>query len=68
MYLNELKSDSQVGVATVLYDFTKKYSFILQDEAQEFHLNNTHATLHTEHCGQVVTLLGDPGFKSRPRD
>jgi hypothetical protein len=33
MYLKELKSDLQVGVATVLCDFAENYSFILQDEA-----------------------------------
>jgi hypothetical protein len=46
MYLKELKSDLQVGVVIVLCDFAENYSFMLQGEAQGFHWNNTHATLH----------------------
>jgi hypothetical protein len=33
MYLKELKSDLQAGVAIVLCDFAENYSFILHDEA-----------------------------------
>jgi hypothetical protein len=46
MYLKKLKSDLQVGAVIVLGDFAENYSFMLQDEAQGFHWNNTHATLH----------------------
>jgi hypothetical protein len=45
MYFKEFKSDLQVDVVIVLCDFAENYSFILQDEAQGFHWNNTHATL-----------------------
>jgi hypothetical protein len=46
MYLKQLKSDLQVGVVIVLCDFAENYSFKLQDEAQAFYWNDTHASLH----------------------
>jgi hypothetical protein len=46
MFLKELKCDLQSGEFVVLCDFAENYSFVLQDEAQEFHWNNAQATIH----------------------
>jgi hypothetical protein len=46
MFLKELKCNLQSGEFVVLCDFAENYSFILQDEAQGFHWNNAHATIH----------------------
>ena len=42
----ESKSYLQPGVFQVMADFSENYSFVLQDEAQGFHWNNSQATLH----------------------
>jgi hypothetical protein len=46
MFLKELKCNLQSGKFVVLCDFAENYSFILQDEAQEFLWNNAQATIH----------------------
>ena len=52
----------------IVCDFSKNYSFILQDESQSFHWNKTQATIHpfvvyfkkegnkVEHCSFVIIL------------
>ena len=42
----EVKSTLQSGVFQVIADFSENYSFVLQDEAQGFHWNNSQATIH----------------------
>ena len=42
----ESKLNLQPGVFQVIADFSENYSFVLQDEAQGFHWNNSQATLH----------------------
>ena len=42
----EVKSSLQSGVFQVIADFAENYSFILQDEAEGFHWNNSQATVH----------------------
>ena len=42
----ESKLNLQSGVFQVIADFSENYSFVLQDEAQGFHWNNSQATLH----------------------
>ena len=42
----ESKSYLQPGVFQVMADFSENYSFVLQDEAQGFHWNNSQATIH----------------------
>ena len=42
----ESKFNLQPGVFQVIADFSENYSFVLQDEAQGFHWNNSQATLH----------------------
>lgn len=42
----EVRSGLKPGVFQVIADFSENYSFILQDEAQGFHWNNSQATIH----------------------
>ena len=42
----EVKLSLQSDVFQVTADFAENYSFILQDEAQGFHWNNSQATIH----------------------
>jgi hypothetical protein len=44
LYLRELKSDLQMGVVIVLYDFAENCVFILQ--VYEYKRNNYQASLH----------------------
>jgi hypothetical protein len=44
--LKGIKSSFQDGEVIVLGDFSENYSFIIQDAAQVFHLNNQQATSH----------------------
>jgi hypothetical protein len=46
MILKEQKCNLQSSEFVVLCDFAEKYTFVLQDEAQGFHWNNAHATIH----------------------
>ena len=49
LYLTQRKESLQDG-EFVVGDFAENYSFVLQDAAQEFHWNNTQATLHPFFC------------------
>jgi len=40
----------QAGEILVTVDVSENYSFILQDAAQEFHWNNSQATIHPFCC------------------
>ena len=42
----EVKSSLQCGVFQVIADFSENYSFVLQDQAQGFHWNNSQVTIH----------------------
>jgi len=42
----EAKSNLQSGVFQVIADFSENHSFVLQDEAQGFHWNNSQVTIH----------------------
>ena len=42
----EVRSHLKPGEFQVIADFSENYSFILQDEAQGFHWNNSQATVH----------------------
>ena len=42
----EVKSSLQYGVFQVIADFSEYYSFVLQDQAQRFHWNNSQVTIH----------------------
>ena len=42
----EVKSNLQSGVFQVIADFSENYFFVLQDEVQGFHWNNSQATIH----------------------
>jgi hypothetical protein len=46
MFLKELKCNLQSDEFVVLCDFAENYSFVLQDEAQGFQLNNAQAAIH----------------------
>ena len=46
LFQMEDKSYLQPGVFQVMADFFENYSFVLQDEAQGFHWNNSQETLH----------------------
>ena len=46
LFQMEVKSYLQAGVFQVIADFSENYSFVLQDEAQGFHWNNSQATVH----------------------
>ena len=45
-YQNFLKDSLLVGEFLVICDFAENYSFVLQDEVQAFHWNNSQATIH----------------------
>ncbi len=45
-YLNDVKENLLPGEFLVIGDFSENYSFVVQDEAQSFHWNNSMATLH----------------------
>lgn len=45
-YYKELKETLQQGEVLVVLDFAENYSFVVQDEVQSFHWNNTMATVH----------------------
>lgn len=45
-FQTQLKEELLPGEFLVVADFSENYSFVLQDEAQSFHWNNTQATLH----------------------
>ena len=45
-YLNDVKENLLPGEFLVIGDFSKNYSFVVQDEAQSFHWNNSMATIH----------------------
>lgn len=46
LFQNEVRDGLKPGVFQVIADFSENYSFILQDEAQGFHWNNSQATIH----------------------
>ena len=58
----EVKDGLKSGIFQVIPDFSENYSFILQDEAQGFHWNNSQATIHpfvvyyTESSGKLHHL------------
>lgn len=45
-YLSKLKENLSENEAIVMLDFAENYSFMVQDEVQGFHWNNSQATLH----------------------
>ena len=45
-YCKQLKVNLGDHTAIILVDFAENYSFIVQDEVQGFHWNNSQATLH----------------------
>ena len=45
-YLNKRKEGLVEGEVLVIGDFSENFSFVVQDEAQSFHWNNSMATLH----------------------
>ena len=45
-YLRECKENLEENEIIIRGDFTKNYSFVVQDEVQGFHWNNLHCTLH----------------------
>ena len=45
-FLHEQKETLKEGEFLVIGDFTENFSFVVQDEAQSFHWNNSMATLH----------------------
>ena len=45
-YLNQLKEDLNAQSVIFLGDFAENYSFVVQDEIQNFHWNNSMCTLH----------------------
>lgn len=45
-FFSETKSSLEENEAVVTCDFAENYSFVLQDEAQGFHWNNSMATVH----------------------
>lgn len=46
LFFSEKKSSLEENEAIVTCDFAENYSFVLQDEAQGFHWNNSMATVH----------------------
>ena len=46
IFLNERKETLKEGEFLVIGDFSENFSFVVQDEAQSFHWNNSMATLH----------------------
>ena len=45
-YLNSVKENLLPEEFFVIGDFSENYSFVVQDKAQSFHLNNGMATIH----------------------
>ena len=45
-FLNDLKSQLQQKEFITICDFAENYSFVLQDEVQGYHWNNSQASLH----------------------
>ena len=45
-YLKKLKSEIDSSTVLVLGDFAENYQFVIQDEVQGFHWNNSQCTLH----------------------
>ena len=45
-YLNSMKENLLPGEFLVIGDFSENYSFVVQDEAQSFHWNNSMTTIH----------------------
>ena len=45
-YLNKLKENLSESSVILLVDFAENYSFVVQDEVQSFHWNNTQCSLH----------------------
>ena len=47
MYLKDLKTTLKKDEIIVMGDFSKNYSFVVQDEVQSFHWTNNQATVHS---------------------
>ena len=45
-YLKKLKSEIDSSTVLFLGDFAENYQFVIQDEVQGFHWNNSKCTLH----------------------
>jgi len=45
-FYKDCKEDLVEGEVLVVMDFAENYSFVVQDEVQSFHWNNTMVTLH----------------------
>ena len=45
-HLKALKSDLKEGEFTILMDFAENYSFLVQEAVQDFHWENSQATVH----------------------
>ena len=45
-YLKKLKSEIDSSTVLFLGDFAENYQFVIQDEVQGFHWNNSQCTLH----------------------
>ena len=45
-YFQDTKDNLQEGEVLTVSDFAENYSFVVQDEAQSFHWNNSSVTLH----------------------
>ena len=45
-YLKKLKSEIDNSTVLLLGDFAENYQFVIQDEVQGFHWNNSQCTLH----------------------
>ena len=46
MYLKKLKSEIDSSTVLFLGDFAKNYQYVIQDEVQGFHWNNSQCILH----------------------
>lgn len=46
MFQADIKLKLQPGEFLAIFDFSENYSFVLQDEAQGFHWNNSQSTVH----------------------
>lgn len=60
-FLQQRKDTLKVGEFLVVADFSENYSFVVQDEIQSFHWNNSSATIHPFVCyymdkGQLANL------------
>ena len=56
MSLKKLKSEIDTSTVLFLGGFAENYQFVIQDEVQGFHWNNSHCTLHP-----VVTYYQENG-------